>query len=286
MNSYDVIIHNAAIIPPVAYLNPVLSHAVNVTGTQNLINATHNLEKRPKFIFISSYSVHGSQNPHKEYPLLTGDSPVNPGDNYGKQKIECENKLKESNLSWTIIRFPAVFGIDPNANQHPDTMRFAFLLPTDRKEHAIDVRDAALAVVNAIDADTNTRTFDIGGDETWKKTASELMDALFEVRGLKPLPESAYRKADPKVDESWYYEGWIDTKPSEEILNYQKHSFDDYLKELRKNVGIQRYFLKLLGTTIQKNLLKDSPFYGKPEKIDSRVFWESLCDEFNIKEEN
>jgi nucleoside-diphosphate-sugar epimerase len=221
-----------------------------------------------------------------KYPLLTGDSPVYQGDNYGKQKVECENQLKASSLPWTIIRFPAVMGIGPNANQHPDTMRFTFLLPIDRKEHAIDVCDAALAVVNAIEANTNNKTPDLGGDETWKHTAGEIMDALFEARGLKPLPDSAYRKADPEVNESWYYEGWIDTNPSEGILKYQKHSFDDYLKELRKNVGIQRYLLKIIGALIQKKILKDSPFYGKPENIDSRPFWESLCDEFNLKEDN
>lgn len=278
----DVIIHNAAIIPPVAFLNPKLSYAVNVNGTQNLIDAILSYKSKPKFIFISSYSVHGSQNPYKNNPLLTGDSPVNPGDNYGKQKVECEKRLKASNLPWTIIRFPAVFGIDPSANQHPATMRFSFLLPSDRKEHAIDVRDAALAVANAVEAKVNNKTFDIGGDKTWKKTAGELMKGLFEVRGLKPLPASAYRKADPEADESWYYEGWIDTEPSEKVLNYQKHSFEDYLLALKKELGFQRHIIKLLSPLIQKKLLKDSPYYGKPEKLDSRPFWESLCSEFDI----
>ena len=280
----DVIIHNAAIIPPVTYLQPELAQAVNVGGMQHLINGAKNLARPPKFIFISSYSVHGFRNPHKQYPLLTGDTPVNPGDNYGKQKVAAEKLLQASNLPWTIIRFPAVLDIDPTANQHPATMKFSFLLPLDRREHGIDVRDAGLVVANAVAADTEQKIFDIGGDETWKKTGRQLLDALLKVRGLATLPDSAYRQADPKVDESWYYEDWIDTSISQKVLNYQTHTFEEYLKTLQKNVGMQRHFLKLIAPLITKKLLKDSPFYGKAEVIDSRPFWEVVCEVFEVRD--
>ena len=282
----DVIIHNAAIIPPVTYLNPQLAQEVNVGGMQHLLNSAAKLNRPPKFIFISSYSVHGSRNPHKEYPLLTGDTPVNPGDNYGKQKVVAEKLLQVTNLPWTIIRFPAVLGIDPNANQHPATMKFSFLLPLDRREHGIDVRDAGLAVANAVAADTAGKIFNIGGDESWKKTGKELLVALFKARGLAPLPDTAYRQADPAVDESWYYEDWIDTSPSQAVLDYQKHSFEDYLTTLKKNVGFQRHLLKLIAPLITKKLLKDSPYFGKPSQIDSRSFGETIGTTFNINQDN
>lgn len=279
----DIIIHNAAIIPPVTYLNPKLAQEVNVGGMKHLINSAKNLSHPPKFIFISSYSVHGYRNPHKQYPLLTGNTPVNPGDNYGKQKVAAENLLQATNLPWTIIRFPAVLGTDPNANQHPATMKFSFLLPLDRREHGIDVRDAGLAVANAVAADTIQQIFDIGGDESWKITGKQLMAALFKIRGLATLPDSAYRQADPAVDESWYYEDWIDTSHSQKVLNYQNHTFEDYLETLQKNVGFQRYFLKLMSPLISKKLLKDSPYYGKTPMVDSRPFWETVCEIFEVK---
>lgn len=76
----DAIVHVAAIIAPLAYVRPELAHRVNVEGTRNLIAAARACGE-PRFVFTSSYSVHGPRNPHRGLAPIDGDTPVDPRDN-------------------------------------------------------------------------------------------------------------------------------------------------------------------------------------------------------------
>ena len=55
----DVVIHLAAIIPPLADEAPDLAHKVNVVGTGNLIDSLEARAKDAFFIYASSVSVYG-----------------------------------------------------------------------------------------------------------------------------------------------------------------------------------------------------------------------------------
>lgn len=100
-------------------------------------------------------------------------------------------------------------------------MRYLFLLPLERRLHGIDVRDAGMAVANAVTADVEGRILEIGGGEGWQWRASDFYAVMFEVMGIGALPDSAFRQCDPAVDESWYYEDWVDTTEVESLLCYQ-----------------------------------------------------------------
>ncbi|MFK7805214.1 MAG: NAD-dependent epimerase/dehydratase family protein, partial [Anaerolineae bacterium] len=283
----DAILHLASVIAPMAYVLPELAHDVNVNGTRYLIQAAQKLKRRPKFINISSYTVHGPRNPYKKLPLITGDTPVNPTDNYGKQKVIAEQLVAASGLEWTTIRLPAVQATDSNWGRHPAFMKYAFLLSLDRHMHVLDSRDAALGVVNAIGASgVNGRYFDLGGPEdSCRLVYQDYLIGLSEARGIRLFPKDAFRRADPKVDATWYNEDFIDTSESQAILKYQVHSFQDYLAFVSEANKWTKRLLKVIGPLVDRQLLKESTTLGSPIEINSRPLWDVVCDRYNIVEE-
>jgi hypothetical protein len=135
-------------------------------------------------------------------------------------------------------------------------------------------------------ADVAGKMFDVGGpEEDCRLTGAGTMAKILDSRGLPPMPESAFRKADPEVDHSWYYEDWVDTKPSQAALKYQEHSFSEYLEFMRKQAGFQRVLFKLISPLIAGQLVKDSPYYGKPQRPHQTTIWEECVRTFNIPPE-
>lgn len=283
--SPDAIVHMAALVPPLAYVNPDLAREVNVTGTRHLLDAARSLDHAPKIVYTSSYSVYGPRNPHKALPLLTSETPVNPGDNYARHKVAGERSVRESGLPWTILRLSGVMPLGGDQMQQPDGMRYLFLLPQARRQHGIDARDAGLAIGNAVSAHTEGQVLMVGGNEQWQWIAGEFFATLFETIGFGSLPDSAFRQADPEVDASWYYEDWVDATASEEVLQYQQHSPSDYLQALKQQMGLQRTAVRVLAPLLRRQLLRLSPYYSRPPQYDARTHWEVACEAFGIDPE-
>jgi nucleoside-diphosphate-sugar epimerase len=269
----DVIVHVAAIIPPLSVRNPSLAHKVNVGGTQTLLKCgqARGIER---FIFVSSYSVLGPCNPHRDPPMWTSATVPNPQDDYAKQKVEAEALVKASGLDFTIVRLCAVFPLGMSATP-ADMMRFNFLLPYDRREQGIDVRDAALAIAKAAQVPAALgRTFVVGGPQGWQRTGGELSGAAMASAGIRPFPRDAYRLPDPNVDESWYFENFVDTSESQAVLGYQRYAFTDYLAESRRRMGFVRFIMPLIAGGARASFLKHSPYLGKTQTPDPTPFAE------------
>jgi nucleoside-diphosphate-sugar epimerase len=280
----EAVVHVAAIIAPTAYVIPAKAYDVNVRGTRHVIEAAEGMDRRPRFVFTSSYSVHGPRNPHKDLPMLTGDTPVAPGDNYGCHKVLGEGMLQRSELPWTIIRLPAVMSTDAGFGRAPEFRTFGFLLPPERREQAIHAADAGTALAHAVEADVVGRVLDIGGGEGWNLTAGELVSGIYTSMGLKPLPVEAYRMADPEVDESWYFEDWVDTAESQKLLQYQNHTLEQYFGETGAQ-GMRLAAGKLMSPLATRQLLKESPYYGKPRTPDPTPMKHVICDAFGLDRE-
>lgn len=279
-NAFDAILHVAAIIPPLAYTQPHLARRVNVEGTRNLIEAAQALPARPRFVYTSSYSVHGPRNPHRKLPPLTAEAPLAPADDYACHKLECERMLHASDLPWTILRLAAV-AVRASAAMSDDAMRFTYLIPSDQPAAGVDVLDAATAVVHAIEADCVGRTFDIAGDATWQMTMGEMMDMFFVAFGIPTLPAEAFRRADPEVDESWYFGDHVDTTEAQRVLEFQDHPRERYEAEIRVS-GPKRWAAMLAGPVIKRRLLATSPFHGRSNPVDATPMKQVILDTFGI----
>ena len=77
--------------------------------------------------------------------------------------------------------------------------------------------------------------------------------------GIGYLPSYAYG------DEPFHC-GYMDTTESQKILQYQRHTFDDYVQEIKKKLGIARIFAIIFRPAIRNWLLNKSPFYKEHVK--------------------
>jgi len=104
----EVIIHTAAMTDvDKSELDKETCWKINVSGTDNLVNAASRVSAR--LIFISTdYVFDGSSGPYNEE-----DQP-NPTSYYGRSKHAGENLLRGSGLDWTIVRTIVLYGVGVN----------------------------------------------------------------------------------------------------------------------------------------------------------------------------
>ncbi|UCG26424.1 MAG: NAD(P)-dependent oxidoreductase [Chloroflexota bacterium] len=237
----------------------------------------------PQFVFASSYSIHGPRNPYRELSPLTAETPVNPDDNYGRHKAAGEQMVQSSGLPWTILRLPTVMATAKGWGQSIEFFRFAFLLPLDRRAHVLHSSDAGLALANAVDNERAVeRLFVLGGpDENCRITRHDFFTGIGQARGI-PFPPSAFRLVDPNVDASWYYEDWVDTRESQEIPQYQNHTFADYLQHIRRQTRFARPLLRLFQPLVRRRVAKESPYYEEGPVVAGERMWPLICEMFDV----
>jgi nucleoside-diphosphate-sugar epimerase len=249
----EVVIHLAAIIPPLADSYPELAEAVNIGGTLNIINALKKRESKPKLIFTSSIAVYGDR---RENPLIKVSDPLKPsrGDFYAITKIRAEKLIRESGLDFSIFRLTYITSIN-KLKMDP----LMFHMPLDTCIEICDTKDVGYALVNAIECDDVWgKTFHIAGGEECRTTYKEYLNNMMEIFGLGRnfLPDNAFEKKD-------FHCGFLDTKNSQQLLTYQKHTLNDYYNEVRKKIGSKRYFMPIVKWTVRLNLLKQSYAYRR-----------------------
>ena len=79
----------------------------NRDGTANLLAAIRDAGGSPRLILISSMAAGGPAT--RERPLQ-GDEPAAPVSAYGRSKLAGEDLVRASDLPWTILRPPLVYG--------------------------------------------------------------------------------------------------------------------------------------------------------------------------------
>jgi nucleoside-diphosphate-sugar epimerase len=251
----DCIIHLAAIIPPLSEAKPDLAKSVNIEGTRNVINAAEESEKKPKYIQASSVSLFGPTMHLK--PPRTVDDPIMATDTYTGTKLECEKMVRASTLPWTILRFAATPPLEINADADIDSTIFD--MPLDQRVEFVHTRDVGQACANAVEADSIGKTFLIGGGPANQMIEKEFLSRMLEGMGMGMLPDSAFKVATKP--EEYFYVDWLDTTESQEVLQYQSRSFEDYIAEMKSQLGMKRYLAKLFSGQAKKRMLKASPYY-------------------------
>ncbi|MFW9943216.1 MAG: NAD-dependent epimerase/dehydratase family protein [Candidatus Thorarchaeota archaeon] len=248
----ECIIHLAAIIPPLSEKNPELARRVNIDGTRNLIVTAKTLLNKPRFIIASSASVHGITIHLK--PPVSADSPLNPSDNYSHTKAECEKILRESGLPWIILRLAAV-SVEKIPRKFDSLL---FEMPLDQRIEFISSNDCGIAFANAVMTEDVNKIFLIGGGEGCQLLEKNFLEGFFDAFGLKMLPEKAFKVAKKKED--WFYIDWMDTKESQEILQFQTMTFQQYINKMKHNFRMRRLGMKIIAPLAKLALLRKSPY--------------------------
>ncbi len=264
LDGTDAVIHLAFIIPKLSATGyesekvPEIAHNVNVGGTKNLINLIERMEKPKRIIFTSSVHIYGLTQ-HLEPPLRP-DTPVNPIEHYSKQKVECENLLKESKLQWSIFRLAASMPI----NLKLDPILFEISL-SNRMEYC-HTKDVGLALARGVRSEEIWgKILLIGGGPRCQYSYGEIVEKVLEGIGIGMFPKEAFSDKPFPTD-------WMDTTESQRLLNFQTRTIEDYVKDIQKALGWRRFFIRLFRPTIRFFLLKRSEFYRR-RLIPQRILW-------------
>jgi dihydroflavonol-4-reductase len=99
----DVVYHVAGLV---AARNEAEFLRANGKGTENVVAAVQRAGV-PRLVFVSSLAAAG---PARRGAPLSGDEPPRPVTAYGRSKLAAEQTVRESGLSWSIVRPPIVYG--------------------------------------------------------------------------------------------------------------------------------------------------------------------------------
>lgn len=239
----DLVLHMAAILPPVSEARPDLCNAVNVGGTANLIRALQSSAANAAIISVSSASVMGST--QERTPPLRPDDPVSAMDVYSKSKIESEALVSTSGLRYCILRLAAVLPTVLNYSSLYSMIKLLFDMPLDaRCEIVIDL-DVAYALVSAAEnllgsGEIAAKKGFIAGGETQgcQMRTRDLVSLLFAPVGLRSPEESLFSS---ELDS--YYLDWYDTEETESVLQFQRHSPQEWQQIIMKRIRYLRPFM-------------------------------------------
>ena len=241
----DVIIHLAAVIPPMADKFPQLAADVNITGTRNLVECIEELSPNAYLIYSSSISVYGDRlfNPW----IKTSDKLIaSDRDEYAKTKIEAEKFIMNSKINWTIFRLTAIMGIN-NHRVSP----LMFHMPLETPMEIATPEDTGRAFVKAIRhmEVLNKNIYNLSGGEKCRILYSDFISRSFEIIGLGPVTFKKEAFARKNFHCGYYEDGDL----LNEILDFRRDSIEDYFTNLKMSVPIY----KKIVTNIFRNIIKN-----------------------------
>jgi len=229
----DVIIHLAAIIPPLADRNPELTRKVNYEGTRNIIDRIKEQKNKPFLIFSSSISVYGDR-VNNSYINANDKLIPSLGDYYAEVKIMTEEMIRNANIPYTIYRLTGIMG-------YPALDALMFHMPLDTKIEFASNRDVGYAFAESIHhlSELNGKTFNLGGGIKFRTTYEKFIKKMFDIYGLdyKYINKRAFATQNFHCG---YYE---DTDKLNNILHFQRDTLDSYYEKVANETG---KFVKLM----------------------------------------
>ncbi len=257
----DIIVHLAAILPPDVDERPEEAAAVNVDGTRYLLEAAKQQPQPPKFLFSSSLDVFGFT--QDQPPPRKVTDPVQATDAYTAHKLQCEEMIKASGLVWSIYRFADV---PPLAARKPHPIMYR--VPLNTRFDMLHTSDAGLAIANGIRREEIWgRVWLIGGGPRCQVYYRDYLERILDAMGIGKLPEEAFGH-EP------YCTDWLDAEESQRLLNYQRHTFDEIIDELRTYAAPPapaRLLMPVIRPFVRRWLISMSPYLKAKASLGDRA---------------
>jgi len=245
----DVVIHLAAIIPPLADDQPKLAERVNLYGTQNLIKALEKNSPNAFLLYSSSVAVYGDRLANPD--IRVGDSlKASEGDAYANTKIAAEKAIRSSNLQWSIFRLAAIIGV-----KNHKMSKIMFHMPLETTIEICSPADTARAFVNAVEKqqELSQRIFNLGGGADFRISYRDFLVMNFELYGLGKFnfPDQAF------AEKNFHCGNFVDGDDLEEILHFRTANLQTYKKDLRESIHpVQLWLTKMVAPIVKARILK------------------------------
>ena len=238
--NYDLVLHLAAQSSgPKSFEDPELDIKVNILGTVNIIQLC-NLNKIPKIIFASTFTVYGD---HVDINNYNENLPCKPKSLYGVAKLAAENYIKifgeKYNIKWNIMRMFNVYGPGQDLSRKDQGLVSIFLsyvlegnhIPVhgslERFRDVVFIDDVIDAWELCIYGNVDNEVFNVG---TGKKTMFK--DLINKIIKLYNKDVSVKVTGSTPGDMM----GCIaDISKIKQMLNYEpKHELEDGLKKFKE----------------------------------------------------
>ena len=274
----DYVLHMAAVIPPKADHDDVLTWRTNYNGTVNLTDAIIEDGNTAVLIFFSTVATYG----HRSYPHYwgrTGD-PLMPSvfDSYGASKVRAERYILESDLKkYVILRETGVL----YDNLMMKNMGDGLMLQTPLNVFIewTTANDTARLVEKIVtEGDSKeyfwNRVYNIGGGISCRQTGFETYDD-----GFKLIGGSAKKIFEPRWhNQRNFHCFWFsDSQVLEDLFHFRKDSCESFWKEFSDHHKIYRFGkvlpASLLKAMIIKPILKNTnaPDYWVKHQITAKI---------------
>jgi nucleoside-diphosphate-sugar epimerase len=258
LGGVDAVIHLAAIIPPYSEKVPELARRVNLDATRSLIAEMEASPTAKRLVFASSQGVVGDIQDRE--PPLRVDTPVAPTDDYGRQKVACEEAIRQSSLRWSILRLSAVTPIHLPV-QGPGIM---FDFSPDARFEFLHPADAGTAFARAVTCEESIgKTLYLAGGPNCRMTFYDFVNALMGAIGIGPIPVEAFVRRKPPR----FFGDWADTEESQRLLQYQKRGLDEQLDDMKKDFGMLVPLIRLVRPLATWFVARSSPYLKENRRL-------------------
>ena len=247
----DIVIHLAAIIPPLADKFPEIANEVNITGTKNLIECIEEQSPDAFLVYSSSISVYGDRN---NDPWIKTTDPLTPSDRdeYARTKIEAEKLIISSKICWTIFRLTAIMGMD---NHKPSELMFH--MPLNSHLEIATPGDAGRAFVHSLIHldELNKKIYNLSGGEKCRILYRDFLSRSFEIFGLGKLDF----KEDSFATRNFHCGYYADGEILDKIVDFRRETIDDYFFKMKTYISpFRKIMTAVFRNIIKRNLQKQS----------------------------
>lgn len=266
----DIVIHLAAITPPLTDDKRALSYKINVEATEKLIRLLELHSPNAFFLYSSSISVYGDR---LNNPLISIDDKLDPSedDEYAKTKLLAEDIIQNCKLDWAIFRLTAIMG-------EYKTSKLMFHQPLKSPMEIASLEDTARAFVNAIDKQVHlsNEIFNLGGGENCRIMYDDFLSHSFKIQGLGELDFPSKTFAEKNLYCGYYEDGYV----LNNILNFRNDTLEEYFETQKRSVS----FLKKLTISIFRKPIKKY-LQSQSEPLAAYVN-ETKSTEYHLKSNN
>jgi nucleoside-diphosphate-sugar epimerase len=159
---------------------------VNLEGTCNLVAAVRKHAPDARFVMASTGLVYDEDSSHP----AREDDPVAPTAPYPASKVAAENELRDSGLTWSVLRFGFVYGDGDGHLESAPRLASSWNWHPAQTLSLIHQRDIATATVVALTGSFDGRIVNI---------VDEAPTTIYEIAHLvgTPMPPSAEPLTNP-----------------------------------------------------------------------------------------